>query len=210
MDRPKRDAPQRLLTLLRQKCREDKRPPTIRELMLALGFQSPRAVTYWLERLEKRGLVCRDGKSRGWRPVEFIQDDEAEESKNRFSIPMFENIPAGHADGTPPEAAAPLVIDQKFFKITDPARCFAVRVRGVSMTGAGILDGDLAILEQRPAKAGDVVAALIDGETTLKRLVAEKGSFYLRAEHPDYPDLRPKEGLEIQGVVVGIIRGPRG
>jgi repressor LexA len=53
---------------------------------------------------------------------------------------------------------------------------------------------------------GDIVAALIDGETTLKRLSKERGRVILKAENPDFPDLEPEEKLEVQGVMVGLVR----
>src|SRR5437868_1802955 len=84
---------------------------------------------------------------------------------------------------------------------------FALRVRGDSMTGAHIVDGDIVILEDsKEVHKGDIVAALIDGETTLKRYVVEHGRPYLKAENPRYPDLIPARELKIQGVMVSLIR----
>jgi len=79
-------------------------------------------------------------------------------------------------------------------------------VRGESMIDAQIADGDTVVLEERPARDGDIVAALIDGEVTLKRLVVQRGRSYLKAENPAYPDLEPAQELAIQGVMVGLIR----
>ena len=84
---------------------------------------------------------------------------------------------------------------------------YLLRVRGDSMTGAHILDGDLVhVRPQRTAESGDIVVGLVDGESTLKRLVCEEGRAYLRAENPAYPEIRAAEALEIQGKVVGVIR----
>ncbi len=78
------------------------------------------------------------------------------------------------------------------------------------MLGAHIVDGDVVLLQRKPPEPGDIVAALVDGETTLKRLVIEGGRSVLRAENPRYPDIIPADQLEIQGVVVGVIgRGKR-
>ena len=75
------------------------------------------------------------------------------------------------------------------------------------MIGAHILDGDIVILENRKdVQNGDIVAALIDGETTLKRYVTEHGRPYLRAENPLYPNLIPARELRIQGVMVSLVR----
>jgi repressor LexA len=74
------------------------------------------------------------------------------------------------------------------------------------MVNAQIADGDLVIVEAREPKAGDIVAALIDGETTLKRLVSEAGRLFLRAENPRYPDLIPVGDLTVQGVMRAVVR----
>ena len=74
------------------------------------------------------------------------------------------------------------------------------------MVDAHICDGDTVILEFREPRKGDIVAALIDGETTLKRYVFKNRRPYLQAENPDYPDLIPARELVIQGVLVGLLR----
>ena len=86
------------------------------------------------------------------------------------------------------------------------AKTFALRVRGDSMIDAHILDGDYVVLEYKEPRPGDVVAALIDGETTLKRFVKKRGKPYLKAENEDYPDLVPVQELVIQGVMVALLR----
>ena len=75
------------------------------------------------------------------------------------------------------------------------------------MKDAGILDGDLVVIEPTPSpRAGQIVVALIDGESTLKRLVRVKGSWFLKAENPAYPELHPRADLVIQGAVRTVIR----
>jgi repressor LexA len=75
------------------------------------------------------------------------------------------------------------------------------------MIGAHIVDGDIVILEDRKeVQNGDIVAALIDGETSLKRYVVDHGRPYLKAENPRYPNLVPARELKIQGVMVSLIR----
>ncbi|VVM06684.1 DNA polymerase V [Methylacidimicrobium cyclopophantes] len=91
--------------------------------------------------------------------------------------------------------------------ISNRTACFAVRVRGSSMIGAGILDGDLALLEKKKPREGQIVAALIDGECTLKRLIWDSRlGHVLRSENPDFADLRPVQDLTVQGVLVAIVR----
>jgi repressor LexA len=84
---------------------------------------------------------------------------------------------------------------------------FALRVAGDSMTGRGICEGDIAVAEaDAPPRAGDVVVALIDQESTLKTMAQGPAGFFLKAENPRYPDLAPVTEMAIQGVVRVIIR----
>jgi repressor LexA len=75
------------------------------------------------------------------------------------------------------------------------------------MTGKSIVDADIAIIEHGvQPRSGDVVAALIDGQVTLKTFLMQRGKPYLRAENPRYPNLIPQEELQIQGVMVALVR----
>jgi len=84
---------------------------------------------------------------------------------------------------------------------------FALRVAGDSMLGRHILDGDIVVLEHgSEPRNGQIVAALIDGESTLKTFVVKSGKPWLRAENPKYPNLIPAQELMIQGVFKALIR----
>ena len=74
------------------------------------------------------------------------------------------------------------------------------------MIDAHICSGDTVILEFREPRNGEIVAALIDGETTLKRYVVQNGKPFLHAENPDFPDLIPARELIVQGVFVALLR----
>jgi repressor LexA len=74
------------------------------------------------------------------------------------------------------------------------------------MTGAHIVEGDVVFLTPREPRPREIVAALIDGESTLKRFLVQHGQAFLRAENPRYPDLIPVSELLIQGVMVGLLR----
>jgi repressor LexA len=90
-------------------------------------------------------------------------------------------------------------------------RTYALEVRGDSMIGKCIMDGDMVVLEHGTTpRNGDVVAALIDNESTLKTFVMEKGRAFLRAENPRYPNLIPANELVIQGVMVALVRKRKG
>ena len=101
-------------------------------------------------------------------------------------------------------------IDLNRLLIERPAACYLMRVSGASMSGAGILDGDLVVVDRSvEARAGHVVVAVIHGEMTIKRLRRLKdGRSVLQAEHPDYPKLIicEEQPAEIWGVVVGCVR----
>ena len=93
------------------------------------------------------------------------------------------------------------------YLIERPSASVMVRVKGDSMIDAGIHDGDIAIVEKRhSANMGDVVIAIVDGEYTLKTLSRDKQGYVLMPQNPAYEPIRPKEGLEIFGVMVGLIR----
>jgi repressor LexA len=192
---------QMVLAFIEQYQGDNQRPPTIREIQDHCGFKSPRAVSYILEKLEEARLIIRRAHSRG------VQLTKSRETAPGIQLPLFASIPAGlpdQFDGT--EAPEMLRFIPTTLGISNPSRAFAVRVRGDSMIDAGIFSGDIVVLEQKEAKPGDIVAALIDGENTLKRLVKEHGRVYLKAENADYPNLEPVEKLDIQGVVVSILR----
>lgn len=97
--------------------------------------------------------------------------------------------------------------DMDSLRIPKNMRTFALKVRGDSMVNAGIHEGDVVILDfEREAKNRDIVAALIDGDSTLKRYVVQRGRPFLKAENPAYPSLIPAQELVIQGVMVALFR----
>lgn len=114
----------------------------------------------------------------------------------------MDSIPAGW----PEEIAEGCVRLDPAAVLRAKPRSFALRVRGHSMIGAGIYDGDIVVGEFTPeARPGAVVVALIDGESTLKRFVMHNGRPHLASENPNCPDLTPLTELVIQGVVHSIV-----
>jgi DNA polymerase V len=101
-------------------------------------------------------------------------------------------------------------VDLNRYLIERPAACYLMRVSGASMSGAGIMDGDLVVVDRSvEAVPGHVVVAVLGGEMTIKRLRRTRdGRAVLRAEHPDYPAVVVGEGnpAEVWGVVVGCVR----
>jgi len=192
---------QMVLAFIEQYQDENQRPPTIREIQDHCGFKSPRAVSYILEKLEAARLIIRRAHSRG------VQLTKGSANSSGVQLPLFASIPAGSPDQfDATEAPEMLRFIPTTLGISNPGNAFAVRVRGDSMIDAGIFSGDIVVLEHKEAKPGDIVAALIDGENTLKRLIKENGRVYLKAENENYPNLHPVEKLELQGVVVSVLR----
>ena len=178
--------------------------PSTREIQAHFGFASQTAAMSHLRALEKKGVIVRlAGKARA---VIFPEELEREEI---VDIPLYGSIAAGMAEATEEEKEGCISIDIASLGIPRNSRTFALKVRGESMIDAHICDGDTVILEFREPRHMDIVAALIDGETTLKRFIMERGRPYLRAENADFPDLIPARELVVQGVLVGLLRSGR-
>jgi repressor LexA len=190
-----------LLQFLREFQRAHGVMPSTREIQRHFGFASQTAAMSHLRALEKKGVIQRHaGKARA---VVFPGDLDRPEV---LDIPIFGRIPAGMAEDQLQEENGCISVDVNTLGVPRGARTFALRVTGDSMVGAHIMEGDHVILEVRDPEPRDIVAALIDGETTLKRYVVRNGLPYLRAENPRYPDLIPAHELIVQGVMVALIR----
>lgn len=177
-------------------------PPSTRDIQRQFGYESQNAVMNHLRALARKGAITQiDGRTWGLK-VAAVQGQ-------LFTIPVHGTIPAGNPVLTEQTDGELLRIDPTLFGVprARAARLWALRVSGDSMIGAHIVDGDLAVLERREPRAGDIVAALIDETSaTLKRLLVRDGRAVLHAENPRYPDLVPQTALECQGVLVGLVR----
>lgn len=179
--------------------------PSIPEIQRKFGIRSPNGVAGHLRALEAKGMIRR--AERGSRQIDLPSEDGAA-AKETYPLPVFGDIPAGVP--VDPQSAAPdacLLLDEAALGFKPDSRVFALKVRGDSMRDAGIFNGDVVVVQPgSEPKAGQVVAALVDGECTLKRLVRMKGQWYLKAENPDYPEIHPRASLAVQGVVRTVIR----
>ena len=176
------------------------RTPSVREIQHHFKFNSPNAVACHLDALEAKGALKREpNQARG-----LIL--KTEPVAPTIQIPIYGVIPAGMPADQRQEADGCVTMDLETIRLPKGARVFALKVRGDSMTGAGILSGDIVVMEFKEPKSGDIVAALIDGETTLKRYVVQRGRPFLKAENPNYPNLIPAQELVIQGVQVALVR----
>ena len=175
--------------------------PSTREIQEHFGFASQTAAVNHLRALERKGVIRRHaGKARALALVSTLRRDPI------IDIPICGSIAAGYAQLAEQSNEGVLSMDARTTGLRPNARVFALKVRGDSMVGAQINDGDLVVLEMRDPKNQDIVAALIDGETTLKRFVTNRGRAFLKAENPKFPDLIPVTELVIQGVMVALVR----
>lgn len=192
---------QDVLDFLEQQSREDGFMPSTREIQERFGFASQTAAVNHLRALERKGAIHRmPGKARA------MSLARSQPRARVIEAPIFGAIPAGMATLVEQENEGWLSVNVEEAGVSPRAEIFALRVRGDSMTGAHILDGDTVVLELREPRDGDIVAALIDSETTLKRYVMRDGRPYLKAENPAFPDLIPVRELIVQGVVVTLVR----
>lgn len=188
---------EKVLNFIRQRIGE-RLPPTIREIGRALGFKSTGTVRDYLKVLIQKGWVKKmDNKSRG---IELTE-------RSAFGkIPIIGTITAGKPNLAYEEIQGYVDADDLFLGRLGFNDVFALRVKGDSMVGAGILEGDIAVIKKRPDAANnDIVAALLDNnEVTLKRLSSRSGKFHLEAANPDYPPIF--EEFKVIGKLITVIR----
>ena len=170
-------------------------PPTLQEIAGHLGVNGNLGVMKHLQALENKGYLRRRSGARG-----IVLTSRAGRSP-AVSIPIVGTVRAGV-----PTLAVEEVED---YYATDPSwlkgdGCYYLEVKGQSMIGAHILDGDLALIRpQSTAENGEIVVALIGEEATLKRFYREKdGSIRLQAENPDFAPIRIAAG-EVEAVIIG-------
>lgn len=198
---------QQIFDFIRREQERDGVAPTLAEIARHFGFRSLNAVAEHLRLIRQKGhLAESDGKARALKVISPLQPLR----RRVFDIPVFGSIPAGLPQDRTQEAKGCVSIDIGTLNFKPTPRTFALEVRGDSMTGKHIVDGDLVVLEHGATpKPGDVVAALIDGESTLKTFLLRGTKPYLKAENPKYPDLLPAHELVIQGVLKLVIRRAR-
>jgi len=189
-----------ILDFIQREQREKGITPSTREIQRHFGFASQTSVMQYIAALERKGFLDRHArKARALiTPAMKIRITD---------VPIYGQIPAGMSALTEQTIEGHVSLDARSANVSKNRGTFALRVRGDSMVGAHIIDGDIVILEDhKELHNGNIVAALIDGETTLKRYVVEHGRPYLKAENPRYPNLIPARELKIQGVMVSLVR----
>lgn len=193
----------RIYEYIRDEVRHKGIPPTIREIGTRFNISSTNGVRYFLGKLEEEGLIKRQSwTARGIRIVERSSTFEG------VAIPILGRVPAGKPVFSEECIEGSILVDES---IVRGEGIFAVRVHGDSMIGAGINDGDIAVVRRDPyPENGKIVVALLEDEVTLKRLVKKGGHVKLKAENDKYPDIDLSElghdQISVIGSVVAVIR----
>ena len=172
-------------------------PPTVREVKEAFGFRSVQTAREHLEALVNEGRLAKEaGKARGYR----LGGD----SRPTRLVPLLGRVPAGPLNIATEDLEGYLPIQGH----RSGDDLFGLRVRGESMTGAGILPGDIVVVRRQPAAdSGDIVVALIGGEATVKRLRIRRNRVELHPENPAFEAIIPDPSdLTLLGKVIEVRR----
>ncbi len=190
-----------ILDFIRRTIAEQGYPPTVREICEAVGLRSTSTVHFHLRALEEAGYLERQPLlTRAIRPT--APEYEAKQQPVRY-VPLVGRVAAGR----------PVLAEENIDEIIPlpedmlpGGEAFLLRVRGDSMIGDGIQDGDLVIVQrQDTADDGDIVVALIEDEATVKRFFRHRDHVELRPSNPDYEPIFAKD-VRILGRVVGLMR----
>ena len=186
-----------VLQLIRDTVESSGYPPTRAEIAQAFGFRSANAAEDHLRALARKGLIeIEEGRARGIRLREAL------------GIPLIGRVAAGQPILAEAHVQGRYQIDPGLFK---PRADFLLKVRGLSMIEAGILEGDLlAVHRTAEARSGQIVVARIGDEVTVKRLKRRGGTLELLPENPDFAPIvvdPRRDAFAIEGIAVGLIRG---
>jgi repressor LexA len=185
-----------ILQLIRDTIEETGFPPTRMEIARMLGFASPNAAEEHLRALERKGVLeILDGTARGLRLTEAL------------GLPLVGRVAAGAPMLAEEHIVGRYSVDPNLFR---PRADYLLKVRGMSMRDAGILDGDLlAVHKTVEARSGQIVVARLQDEVTVKRLRRRGATVELLPENPDFKPIvidSRETPLAIEGIAVGVIR----
>lgn len=184
----------KILSKLRQFYSAEKRLPSFSETENLLGYKSKGAVAALVDQLVQRGIVRQDKTGRLIPTAKILG-----------SLRVLGTIQAGFPSPAEEELIDTLSLDE--FLVKNPTASYLVKVSGDSMIDAGIMQGDLVVVERgRDPKPGDIVIAQVDGEWTMKYFEKLKDKIILRAANKKYAPIHPQSELVIGGVVVANVR----
>jgi len=194
-----------IYSFLQEHQRREGLVPTLQEICKHFRFKSINAAREHLRLIEQKGLIHRSpGRPRSIKLAIKLP----EISQDTVGVPLLGRIAAGQPSLALEEIEDTLPLPRQLFR---GKRLFALRVRGDSMIGAGIFDGDVAVLDaEREARDGEIAAVVFEEEATLKRIFRTPKGVRLHAENPSIPDrfVRGNEQstIQISGVLVGTMR----
>ncbi len=202
--KPLTDEQDRVLSFIIEQQKDTGSPPTVREISFAMGYKSINNARQHLRLIEQKGYIrLIKGKARG---IELLIDSGHETGENEIQVPLIGTVAAGAPITAEENVESHITLDRSLFRGKD---LFTLRIKGDSMKGIGVLDGDIVIVrQQNSAQNREVVVAIIDGDATLKRYIKKKDHVILHAENPEYDDIiiPADRGVWIVGKMVGIIR----
>jgi len=204
MSEPLTDRQTEILRLIKELTEVSGFPPTRAEIAERMGFRSVNAAEQHLRALERKGVLdITAGSSRGIK----LRERGGPKLSRLLELPVVGRVAAGSPILAEEHITAHYQVDPNLFT---PRADYLLRVRGLSMRDAGILDGDLlAVHRTSEAQSGQMVVARIDNEVTVKRLKRRGHAVQLLPENPDFEpielDLR-KDEMAIEGIAVGVIR----
>lgn len=192
-----------MLEFITEFTRTNSYPPSVRDIQQGLGYKSTSTVHNYLERLNEKGAINKSsGKSRGLRP-----GDLTPEQKNYATIPLVGKVTAGS-----PILAVENIEGYLDFPLVkrsyreSPGSLFALHVQGESMIEAGILNGDIIVVQKEDvAENGEIVVALIDDRATVKAFYKENGHFRLQPRNSTMDPIIVDE-CTILGKVISVMR----
>ncbi len=189
-----------LLNYIEQYQLENGGSPTIREMREYFGVSSDNSILKHLTALEEKGKIRRsEGK------VQLLSSIKAKLQKETVKLPLLGYVPAGNPVDNQEAIEKWLEVGEDV--IYRNKQSFLLRVTGNSMINAGINDGDIVVVcSELEPKAGDIVVALVDNQSTVKRYMTQAGKVYLKPENPEFENIYPQNDLCVQGVVTGLIR----
>jgi repressor LexA len=197
-----------ILDFIVERVRDEGFPPTLKEIAERFGLASPNAARDHVLALERKGFLRRTGeKSRALSLTPALRAAAAAAPAAPRGWPLVGVVPAG----------TPVLAEENFEGYVDLNEIFGggegtflLRVRGESMIGAGINDGDIVVVRnQERVVSGEIGVAVVGGEATVKRLFHEEGSWRLQPENPAMDPIRVWEGdpeFRVAGKVIGVVR----
>ncbi len=182
------------IRLLRRFWRQERRPPTYAEMLDLFGYKSKNAVFGLLAKLEEAGCIVKDPNGR----IALLP-------RITGTVRVLGSIAAGFPTQEEQQEADAVTLDE--YLVKNPDNTFMLTVRGDSMIDAGILPGDIVLVEKGPRPGqNDIVVARVDEEWTLKYYVRDAAGVRLEPANPKYKFIRPQHSLEIGGIVRAVIR----